>query len=164
LYGIDGELMLADDDGAGGTDAGIIEYEVPATGTYRVLARGYSAEEGGQYELSLTLVELEIQGTLVPGQAVEAELEVGMRHHWLFEGAAGDVVTISMRAIDGEWDTFLELIGPNSELVTEDDDSGGESDAAILDFELPLDGTYRIVARGFSQLHSGAYELTLIGP
>jgi hypothetical protein len=110
------------------------------------------------------MVELEISGTLVYDQVTTAKLEPDDRHYWLFEGQAGDVVTISMIGLDEDMDTYLELFAPDGEQVMVDDDSGGDSNAAILDFELPSTGTYRIVARGYSSVDAGEYELTLTGP
>ena len=40
-------------------------------------------------------------------------LEPGTRHHWVFEGEAGDVVSISMLAVSEGMDTYLELFAPN---------------------------------------------------
>jgi hypothetical protein len=47
--------------------------------------------------------------------------------------------------------------------VATDDDSGGGSNAAIVAFELPLSGTYRIIARGHDDEDVGEYELALVG-
>jgi hypothetical protein len=164
LYAPDGAQLTFDDDSGGDSNAAILELELPLTGTYRVVARGYSADQAGDYELTVEKVALEIQGTLVPDKAVTGTLESGVRHHWLFEGEQGEIVTISLIAVSEDWDAFLELYAPNSEQVMVDDDSGGGSNAAILEFELPLTGTYRVVARGFSNIDVGEYELTLTEP
>jgi hypothetical protein len=66
--------------------------------------------------------------------------------------------------MSGELDTYLELFAPDGVRVMTDDDSGSGSDAAILAFELPLSGTYRIIARGHDDEDVGKYELTLVGP
>jgi hypothetical protein len=164
LYAPDGVQLAFDDDSGGDSNAAILELELPSTGTYRVVARGYSADQVGDYELTVEKVALEIQGTLVSDQVVTGTLEAGVRHHWLFEGEQGEIITITLIAVTEDWDTFLELYAPNSEQVMIDDDSGGESNAAILQFELPLTGTYRVVARGFSDIDMGEYELTLTKP
>jgi hypothetical protein len=95
---------------------------------------------------------------------LNATLERDQRHHWLFEGRAGDVVTISMTASIADMDTFLELFAPDGVRVLTDDDGGGDSNAQISAFELPLSGTYRIIARGYSDEDVGEYKLTLTGP
>jgi serine protease Do len=95
---------------------------------------------------------------------MKGTLDPGLRHHWLFEGEEGEIVTIYLIAVNGDWDTFLELYAPDGDQVMIDDDSGGDSNAAILGFELPLTGSYRVVARGFSSFDTGEYELTLTKP
>jgi hypothetical protein len=161
VYAPNGELMATDDDSGGDSNAAIIELELTDTGPHRVVARGYNDEQAGAYELTLEMVELTIQGTLVPDLPVTARVEPGQRHNWLFEGQEGEVVSISMTAMETGLDSFLELFAPGGEQVATDDDSGGDSDAAILDFHLPAAGTYRVIARGYTEMDAGEYELAL---
>jgi hypothetical protein len=164
LYGPDGQLLTEDDDSGQDLDALIEYYELPADGAYRVVALGAVMGVGGAYELSLEQTEMVTQGVLTYGDTVMADLERDTRHHWLFEGVEGDVVTISMIALEGDMDTYLELFAPNGVRVRTDDDSSGDSDAEISEFDLPLSGTYRVIARGYSDDDVGKYKLTLIGP
>lgn len=164
LYGPDGLLLTEDDDSGEDLDALIEYYELPADGTYRIVAQGALYGEAGTYELALERAEAVIEGVLNYGDTVEAVLESGVRHHWLFDGQEGDIVTIAMRARTEEMDTYLELFAPDGVRVRVDDDSGGDSDAEIADFELPLSGTYRIIARGYSDDDVGRYMLSLSGP
>ena len=164
LIAPDGEQVVTDDDGGEGSNAAILEFALPHTGIYRVVARGYGNDDAGEYRLTLEQAQLEIEGNLTYGQVASATLKPGTRHHWLFEGEQGDIVTISVTAVDKDMDTFLELFAPNGEQVMTDDDSGGGSNAAILEFELPLTGTYRVTARGFSDYDEGRYELILTKP
>lgn len=50
------ETLAEDDDSAGGTNA-VIEYLLPYTGPYRVLANTYSSGEAGHYTLTLQLTD-----------------------------------------------------------------------------------------------------------
>jgi hypothetical protein len=161
VYTPNGELMATDDDSGGDSNAAIFELELTDTGPHRVVARGYNDEQAGAYELTLEMVELTIQGTLTPDVPITARVEPGQRHHWLFEGQEGEIVSISMTAMETGLDAFLELFAPGGEQVTIDDDSGGDSDAAILDFYLPIAGTYRVIAQGYSETDTGEYELAL---
>jgi len=162
LYGPDGLSLTDDDDSGEDLDALIEYYKLPADGAYRIVAQGALFDIAGVYELTLERTEMVVEGTLVYGETVNATLEPGKRHHWLFEGQAGDIVAISMTAEN--MDTFLELFAPDGVRVMVDDDSGGDSHAKILAFVLPLSGTYRIVARGYGDDDVGGYELTLTGP
>lgn len=161
LYG-PGDVFLTDDDDSGvGYNALIEYYALPLTGTYSVVTRGGEFGATGAYTLTLELTEMVVQGTLAYDDSVSAALELHTRHHWLFDGEEGDVVSISM---SGELDVYLELFAPDGVRVAADDDSGGGSDAAIVGFELPLSGTYRIIARGHDDQDVGEYELTLVRP
>jgi hypothetical protein len=163
LYDPDDVLLTYDDDSGVKTDALIEYYTLPEQGSYRIAASNVS-DEPGSYGLTLALTELLTEGHLTYGETVTATLESGTRHHWLFEGEEGDVVTISMTAVDENLDTYLELFAPDGVRVMIGDDSSESSDAEIREFELPLSGTYRIIARGFEDEDAGRYVLTLTGP
>ena len=161
LYGSEDIFLTDDDDSGAGYNALIEYYTLPFTGTYSVITRGGEFGATGAYTLTLELTEMVVQGTLTYDDVVSATLEPGARHHWLFDGEEGDVVSISM---SGELDTYVELFAPDGVRVAVDDDSGGSSNAAIVAFELPLSGTYRIIARGHDDEDVGKYELSLVGP
>ncbi len=80
------------------------------------------------------------------------------------EAEEGSNITIVMAAISGDLDPFLVLLDSNNDILASDDDSGGSSGATILDFVIPDDGIYTIVATRY-QLQDGAssgeYELIM---
>lgn len=159
LYGPD-DVFLTDDDDSGEDYNALIEYyELPSDGTYRIVACGGLFGVEGAYELTLRLTQMVIEGTLDYGDEVEVTLTSGTRHHWLFDGERGDVVTISMTSDD--FDTYLELFAPDGVREMYDDDSGGDGNAEIFELELPLSGTYRIIARGYGDDDVGKYTLIL---
>ncbi len=164
LYDPEGALLTDDDDSGEGLNALIETYTLPVAGAYRIIARGGEFGPTGTYMLTVARAEMVVQGTLAYSETVEAVLPSGTRHHWLFEGEEGDVVSISMVGVDEGMDAYLELFAPNGVRVATDDDSGPATDAAISEFELPVSGTYRIVARGHSDEDIGRYRLALVGP
>jgi len=164
LYGPNGVALTDDDDSGEGFNALIEYYRLPADGAYRIVASSGMFGAAGAYGLALERVEMVVEGTLTYGETMSATLESGTRHHWLFEGEEGDVVTISMTAVGGDMDAYLELFAPDGVRVMTDDDSGGDANAEISTFELPLSGTYRIIARGYDDGDVGEYELALTGP
>lgn len=98
--------------------------------------------------------------TINYGDTVTGTLAVGEPAVWTFTGATGDSVLIAAAASDPiQMDMFLELFGPDGDLLVGDDDSGGESDAAITGFVLPVDGEYTI--RVSSVAAPGEYTLSL---
>src|SRR5690606_9213184 len=63
--------------------------------------------------------------------------------------------------VSDDFDAYLRLLDPSGRELTTDDDSAGDLNAQISGFELPVDGTYTIVASGFDDAASGDYTLTL---
>jgi len=164
LYGPNGIALTDDDDSGEGLNALVEYYELPADGVYRIVAGAGMFGAAGAYGLTLERTEMVIEGILTYGETMSATLEPGTRHHWLFEGEEGDVVTISMTTVTEDMDAYLELFAPDGMRVMTDDDSGGDSNAELSAFELPLGGTYRIIARGYDDGDVGEYELALTGP
>jgi hypothetical protein len=76
---------------------------------------------------------------------------------YLFVGRAGQEVDISVNSPD--FDTYLLLIGPDGELVAENDDiTPGNLNSAIAT-ELPMNGNYLVVVTSFFPQERGAYTL-----
>ncbi len=83
-------------------------------------------------------------------------------NRYTFSGTAGQTVRILMES--AALDSVLYLTGPNNELLTQDDNSGGSNNAAIPNltnfFVLPYTGTYTVEATSFSL---GTFTLRLLG-
>lgn len=97
-------------------------------------------------------------GTIAYGQTVEGRLTGEAGDLWQFEGEAGQVVTITMQS--DELDAAIGLFDPDDEYLTEDDNGGGDDNARIETYVLPVTGTYTIYAIS-SDGQPGAYNLTL---
>lgn len=85
---------------------------------------------------------------------------------YVFEGAAGDVVTISMPAATATLDTKLFLIAPSGIEAAENDDAvpGDVTNALISDVTLTETGQYVIIATRYGTIYGGtvgAYSITL---
>jgi cobalamin biosynthesis Co2+ chelatase CbiK len=159
LIGPNGVEVTRDDDGGQGFNARIENFSLPSTGTYTIIARAFGSG-GGSYELTLVRAgAASASSSISYGQSLTGVLAAGGRNAYTFSGAAGDVITIDMVSTD--FDTFLELIGPNGVEVTRDDDSGDGFNARIANFSLPTTGTYTIIARAFGA-GAGTYTLTLV--
>ena len=86
---------------------------------------------------------------------------------YVFEGRAGDVVSIEMTGTSGDLDTYLSLRdAAGFEIIANDDfEPGSTLDSRIERFELPQDGSYTIVATRFNQqsgTSSGDFNLSLV--
>jgi len=100
--------------------------------------------------------------TLAFGDAVEGILNKSNPDaYFSFEAWAGDAVTISMRAISGNLDPYLELYDRNGGRIANDDDSGGRYDALISNFYIDRRDTFVIRVRSYDGSTAGGYRLRL---
>jgi hypothetical protein len=145
-----------------------IEVTLYQDGDYTIQAGAYSG--AGEYEIELELVrQVDLPGTgggpITYAEIVEALLTPDEnRQEWTFEGVEGQLVSIAMNDRSGTIDAFLELYDPDGNLLAEADYGGGANDARIALFELPVDGTYTIVATSYDGDDAGVYELGLFLP
>jgi S1-C subfamily serine protease len=163
--------IMQDDDGGGGTNSRI-EITLPASGTYTIFANSYQAGETGRYSLQLrdsgttgtspaqptSGFILNEQGRLGPGSSILPEDGSFYQEH-TFYGTAGQRVTITMES--NEFDTYLILLGPNGELIDQNDDAGPNTLNSRIVTTLPRTGTYRILANSFDNTGRGRYTLTV---
>jgi hypothetical protein len=158
LYSPDG-AYLAQGGGDYSGSAEISALLLTQDGDYRIIATSWSGETG-RYELLVGPADIQEQ-RISYGDTEESELtEEQPREYWTFQGREGDVVTIGMEGLGSFSDTYLELYGPYRMPLTQNDDGGEGLFALIEDYELPEDGEYLIVTRGFGGA-IGSYELSL---
>jgi uncharacterized protein YfaP (DUF2135 family) len=84
---------------------------------------------------------------------------------YAFDGLGNEVITLRQSRLDGSLDTLLQLIGPDGQLVFFNDDYEG-TDSAIVNYPLPLPGTYTVVATRYGKDFGGTegrYQLELTG-
>jgi len=169
--------LVSDDDSAGGQNAQIGQYIIPADGTYYIVATRFDREAGttsGGYTLELVDlgnafdglpegVQRIGYGSTVTGVIDEATLEAV----YAFYGEQGDIVTVSMTNVDGDLDPFVSILNTEQQALVSDDDSGSGQNARIDRFEIPSSGTYYVRATRFSgeppgnPNTTGTYILTL---
>lgn len=159
-----GGSLAADDDGGVGQNARIDRYELSTSGVFVIVAKGWN-QTVGAYTLTLSgQPGVPTSGTTLEyGEQVTGVIGTsGAYDRWEFLGRAGDVVTISMNGTDGQLDSMVELYDPAGSRLVYNDDGGKGKNALVLDYKLPRDGRYLIVARGYDT-STGGYELQLQG-
>ncbi len=113
-------------------------------------------------EATPTAGEIMPEGTtaLAYGQRAAGTLAEAGTVTWMFQGVAGDVVTIGTDVGENTaLDPLLALIGPDGSEVARDDDGGPGLNGLIRGFALPATGTYTIqvsAVRG-----AGAFTVSL---
>lgn len=86
---------------------------------------------------------------------------------YAFDAKQGEVVTVTMRAVDGgSLDPYLLLLGPTPKLdvVASNDDENSSTRDSLINKTLPADGRYVIAATRFAQAIGGTegnYVVTL---
>ncbi|RMF80262.1 MAG: hypothetical protein D6737_08520, partial [Chloroflexi bacterium] len=103
------------------------------------------------------------------------EIVIGGGEAWVYQGRAGEVITIRVAAanpaqirpgvtrVPDGFDTLLIVRNPDgSELITADDiEAGIITDSLIENLELPQDGAYIIEVRSWDNQSGGRYTLTI---
>jgi hypothetical protein len=80
---------------------------------------------------------------------------------YTFSGTRGQVVNISVTVDNSSsLDPYLRIYDPDNLLSVVDDDGGGYPNA-LLTYELPADGEYRLVVTSFGGMSSGEYTLAI---
>jgi hypothetical protein len=168
LYDSNGNVLRMDDNSYGSNDPLIVQY-LPA-GSYKLAARGASATVGGLYEVDLRTAA----GPRVPFCTPKATVAltgsvtgtIGYTGCQYPDSTFADIYqvtlttsgTLDVRLNSSAFDAYLVLLDSKGALVTQDDDSGGGTNARIT---APLAaGNYYIVAKPFGDYTSaGAYTL-----
>ncbi|MCH8532933.1 MAG: hypothetical protein LAT65_18955 [Saccharospirillum sp.] len=145
---------LENDDWGDGTNSALFPILEP--GDYAIGVRSWSDSGTGLYDLTISSEVFDGSvgggGAIAPGESLEGLLSSD-ENLYLFSLSERSTVVVSMDSDD--FDAFLELYGPNTDLS---DDDGGEGLNARITTVLDA-GEYSIVATSYSG--SGTYTLTL---
>jgi hypothetical protein len=137
----------------------ITNFRLPHTGDYFIVVRGYAGSAG---EYSVALSRGGIVGIDLPGSTlvITPTLAEDGQHAYPFEAAAGAILELIVEP-EGDLDVVLEIYrdfgGEDDELIVSVDHSFGTEE---LEFEVPEDGNYYVLVRGFAG-EAGTYELTM---
>lgn len=144
LFAPDGEFIASNDDSGNKLTATLFDVQLKKSGPYTIVVRGYDNATGG-YVLALTGGHPTLGGGLINSGEPRSILLTEQGYKWQFQGGAGKFLTVSV-ATEEKVDSYLSLYAPDGTLLVSDDDSGGNLNAEIFEFELPVDGKYTIRA------------------
>ena len=186
LLGPNGETLTEVDDANQSVMPTIAYYVLPADGNYTIVATRFGFADGfstGAYTLTLTRETsgglAAVEGStrwfqkapsgvhwLAYGEAIDGALDDAHTEDWyVFQGAAGDAITVRMIPTDGALDPYIILTNAAGyELASHDDISPHRPEAGIAHFTLPDDGLYLLRATRYGFEHgtsAGAYRLEL---
>ena len=179
-----GKQLTSDNNGGEGNNARI-DYTLPDSGEYRIIAEwiaagdwvqdgatgqrriiadGFRAGRFGSYTLRLTEAAPEPERRIAVGEEATGRLSSGdprlptnrPYHTWHLAGTAGQLVMIEMLSPDLDSHVILQD-STGTELAKNDD--AGEGSNARLRYTLPATGEYRILANSFRANRYGPYTL-----
>lgn len=168
LYDPAGMLIAFSDDVAPGQrDAALVDVPLTVPGVYTLVARSYGRRGGGAYTLEVSSRRAGMLAESMPiaiGETATGEIRaLGQVDRWLFEGVAGQVISIGLDAApDSDLDPLLELLATDGSLLATSDDEGGGRNSLISGFVLPSAGPYVIVVRAWGHASTGLYTLHLM--
>ncbi|MEN9204089.1 MAG: PPC domain-containing protein [Thermostichus sp. DG_1_6_bins_120] len=153
-----GRVIAFNDDSGLDVNA-LLAVRLPEGGSYTLRATSFEPESTGNYWLAYTLTQLDWQeshsGRLQPGSLQHPD-DGSWMEEYPISGRAGQVLIASLTSPD--FDAFLQLLDPDGEVITWDDDQGGARDALMIAF-LPRTGTYTLRANTYEPGQQGAYVL-----
>lgn len=176
------QLVVNDDiNSLQGYDPGVVNFPIPQTGTYTIIAsrfNGVAGTSAGSFELSLSLGTPVVttptstptietpQNGIAYGDAAQGEISNEIPYvAYQFVAEEGDVIGIQVNMLSGTLDPQVVLFSPNgSEIASNDDDPQGGFNAYLRDFTIPEGGVYTIWATRFNRdtgTSEGQYELIL---
>ncbi|HLY26300.1 MAG TPA: hypothetical protein VKQ72_08170 [Aggregatilineales bacterium] len=153
-------------------ETNISHYTLPFSGLYGiVLKRPLDAKQVyDPYALTVSLLSsqagaLNNGGVLSVGDTALGTFGAGqLAHYWLFQGQAGQSVTIDLMRLNGNLMPSLLLISPAAQSLASLSIVGRETSGEITAFRLPVDGIYSLlVAPGntATSAATGQYRLSL---
>jgi len=177
LEGPDGDPIEQNDDYlADGLNAQI-RTTIPAEGVYTIVVSSYGRIVGleagtGAFQLTLELAgavteeapppedETITTADLMYDDPLEARLsDSEPDREYTFDAEAGDLIMINLESQD--FDTYLELFGPDDEYITEDDDGGLGLNSRIGPLEITEAGTYTVRATSYTYFYGDGTETGL---
>ena len=136
--------------GYGKYDGGNIQYtwaQVNAIGKWMIIVKGVADSDDNR----VLNGGFTINGTISPNTDEDP---------YTFSGSAGSLIRLTMNKTSGSLDSYLELYGPNG-LVAYNDDMNGSTYDSQISATLPVNATYRVIARSYARSSSGGYQLNL---
>ncbi|MDW8300617.1 MAG: hypothetical protein RML95_14900, partial [Anaerolineae bacterium] len=160
----EGNVLLINDeapDRRGTLDAAIVEWRVPVTASYLLVATRFGGASGntrGAYSLLLTRVPPDQLG-LTPERAILLDFNervVGritrdaVRRYYLIQGRAGMVLDVQVTRTRGNLDPTLTLFTADLVPLTGQTEGVRGQSARIAGYRLPRDGEYLLVVSRFN--------------
>ncbi|MCH8273585.1 MAG: PPC domain-containing protein [Armatimonadetes bacterium] len=137
IFDPDGDRVADDDDGGDGKNSAF-DVLLRKSGRYILKVAAYGDGGSGAYQLHMTTRETR---PLARAELRTGTLEEGKNEIWSFTGRKGQTILVSLRS--KEFDTSMQIFGPDGKLIARDDDGGAGTDS-LLSVRLASDGRYTL--------------------
>ncbi len=157
-------------------NAQIVDFTAPADGVYTIRATRFREANGptvGNFELSVAEGGGQAPSNPIAiGSSVTGEIAEGVHTvDYTIALSAGQIITVTMEALSGNLDTYLQINAVDGRELAYNDDAaamvGDNSfNSQIVNFTAPADGTYTIQATRYRQENgssSGQFRLSVTG-
>jgi hypothetical protein len=158
----DQQVIAEIDNGYAGSTESITDVLLVQPGTYTVEVSDFF-RNSGRYSLILSLSDrpqYSQGGTIEFGQVLMGHLPADTQHNWVFEGLAGQRITVVVEPAGGILDAIVELRGPDGRILLELDEGFSGDPEVIAGFALPVTGRHALQVRSFSS-QEGFYTISL---
>ena len=152
-----GHLLAQADDSDGSLGSLLSTVQIPEDNYYFIIASRYGQALGvteGQFELTLERVGvLSVEGVYLSyGDSVVGVVDDDRPVvRYVFEAQRGDILTINMRRISGNLDSYLAVLNEKGQVIATNDDLSGSLDAAVDGLLVLESGLYTLIASRFGE-------------
>lgn len=164
-----GKEVARDDDSGPNLDAEIRGFRPAATGMFKIIATTFAAGATGDYTLTVSSWSSQLmhrlegeltKGTVIgPDKASTPPYAVG-KCFKTFEVSLRIGVNYQVDLKSSAFDAFLVIEDSSGRVLAWNDDNAGGRDSQLY-FQVPLDGTYRLVATSFGAGSAGRFLMTV---
>ncbi|MCB0005300.1 MAG: hypothetical protein KDE04_02575 [Anaerolineales bacterium] len=156
-----GRTVASGDNGYAYDPELIVDAVMPRNGTYFLEISDFFGQ-GGDYTLTLLISDTPqyTGGEIAFGQEVTSRLLANEQHAWVFEGTAGQTISIIATPLNEQMDIVLRLYGPDGEKLIELDEGFSGDPEVIAGYVLDVSAAYTIEVKDFSA-RNGDYTLSL---
>ena len=171
VYDSEGKFLFSNDDhgtsdpGLAPFDARITHLILPETGDYLLEVSGYQ-DSSGDFEMTLEHVATGAPLGRGTDQVFTGEISANGTFSQTFDAQAGDFVTVSVRALNQDFDPRMQLLSPDGVIVADNDDHGtgvgdlGFLDSRVQNYIVPESGTYTVEVQGYRD-SAGSFAVTV---
>jgi hypothetical protein len=161
--------VLKEDDDSGGKPNARLTFEPKKSADHVLVVTTFPQGQTGAFRLTVGEVGARAQPSAlqlrngraeVEGQLTDREGREKGKRCRVFSCDLAKGMTYLVRLESGGFDSYLYLLGPNGQLLAEDDDGAGQLNAQLL-WTATEEGPHRVLVTSLNGMQTGAFHLTV---